>query len=132
MTVGEAVERGLMMNEFDLLLNSEVLIYEIEEEFNELMVQVSGFTNDKIVRSYIKKPYLYDVHLGSHTCHYQALLSYLYEQVKPGTTIELWNIWVIEIEKPSIKTIDLQNLTLKQLDKVLYRENRTCTLFIKN
>ena len=43
MTVKEAVDRGLMTNEYDLHLDSEVLIYETEEEFDEL--------NEKLVHS---------------------------------------------------------------------------------
>ena len=92
MTVKEAVDRGLMTNEYDLPLDSEVLIYETEEEFDELMIHSSDFINDKVVRTHTKKSYLNDVLLGSCKCHYEALLCYLYENMKPGTTVELWKI----------------------------------------
>ena len=57
MTVKEAVDRGLMTNEYDLPLDSEVLIYETEEEFDELMIHSSDFINDKVVRTHTKKSY---------------------------------------------------------------------------
>ena len=132
MTVKKAVDRGLMTNEYDLPLDSEVLIYETEEEFDELMIHPSDFINDKVVRTHTKKSYLNDVHLGSCECHYEALLCYLYENMKPGTTVELWKIWVSELEKPIVKTINLQNLTIQHLDIMLKHQNKTNALFIKN
>ena len=52
MTVKKAVDRGLMTNEYDLPLASEVLIYETEEEFDarieeyvEMEEQEAGLIN---------------------------------------------------------------------------------------
>ena len=132
MTVEEAIDRGLMTNDYDLPLSSEVLIYDTEEEFDELMIRKSDFADNKVVRTHAKKIYLNDVHLGSYECHYEALLCYLYENMKSGTTIELWKIWVSEPEKPIVKSITLQELTIRDLDTMFTKQNKTSALFITN
>ena len=44
-----------MTNEYDLPLDSEVLIYETEEEFMSSLIHSSDFINDKVVRTHTKK-----------------------------------------------------------------------------
>lgn len=79
---------------------------------------------------YPMKPYQYELYMYSDEADFSDLREYLREHFVPGETVELWNVWVGDVNPPKpphfsgmFEDFDLD--TLKQLF-----EQETCWLSI--
>lgn len=96
-SVQEAIEMGIEAHKFmpweKMNPNEKILWFEKESDFNELVI-LKDDSFEMNVRWYTEKPFIYSVNFRYSELRANRLLQYLRENIKEGSQLELWSIWL--------------------------------------
>lgn len=77
--------------------DGKVIIYDNESDLDELVIRKdTSFEGN--VRCYTDKPFIYSVEFHYSETRAIQLLEYLKENIKEGQKLELWTIWLDDIQ----------------------------------
>jgi hypothetical protein len=96
-SVQEAIELGIKAHEFmpweKMNPDEKIMYFERESDFDELVIE-KNTAFEMNVRWYTKKTFIYSVNFRYSEARANQLLQYLGENMKKGSQLELWSIWL--------------------------------------
>jgi len=123
-TVREAMKLGLKPHEFmpweSMDPNTKILYIDKESELGELVIAKCD-SNDPYmenIKIYTNKPYIYSVDFTYSQKRGNELLKHMKDNIKEGTTMELWTIWLDEKDNIEPKTVSKDEVSTDDLKEM--------------
>ena len=126
-TVKEAIELQIKPHEClpweKLDPNVRVIVYENEEDLNELVIKKDTCYD---VSDYTSYPYIYELNFTYSDERIEKLLTYLKAKIKEGQLVELWRVWIgdDDIESIPFSRCFYEDLTLNHLEQMYNSDHR--------
>lgn len=122
LSINEAMERNIKVADFLLEDESidrdeEILLYsESEEELYELEITNELYFPREYAEEYSNKKYFSEIHGRYSEKRAQELLLYLVKEMKTADEIEVWRVQDDEYMTPEIRTVDVSDLEIRDLN----------------
>jgi hypothetical protein len=120
--VQEAIEMGIEAHKFmpweRMDPNEKILYFEKESDFYELVISKDN-SFEMNVRWYTEKPFIYSINFRYSEPRVTQLLQYLRENIKEGSQVELWSIWLDDEESIRSTVHSYEEISINDL-KQLY------------
>lgn len=115
-SLNEAVAHGITLDndllemEIDPDEPEVIMWYESEELLGEITIRKEEDTD--FSEPFTQLPFTYTLEWGGYTeKRAEQLMAYIKENMTSGSTVELWDTWINEVEEPTVQTIPLTELS---------------------
>lgn len=93
-----------------------IKVYDSKEHLEEIEINHHMYYSSEYAEKYSKKQYFSELHWRYTGTRAKQLVDYLKEQLNNLDEIEVWSIWLDEYESPSIKSININELSITDLE----------------
>lgn len=120
-SINEAIEQGIefddsIINDPEIDKDEKALAsFRNEEDLNEIEITSNGYHSKEYAKEYSNKKYFSELNWRFSETRAKELITYLKEELEKCEEIELWSIWIDEFEEATIKTVDVNSLTVDDL-----------------
>jgi uncharacterized protein YpiB (UPF0302 family) len=94
----------------------DIKVYDSEEHMEEIEINHDMYYSSKYAKKYSNKQYFSELHWAYTGKRAKQLVDYLKEQLNNLDEIEVWSIWLDEYKSPSIKSININELSVTDLE----------------
>ncbi len=121
-SINEALKRNIELNNFtmnDTEIDKEdkiIMFCDSEEHFEEIVINHDMYYSSEYAEEYSNKQYFSELHWRYTEARAKQLVDYLKEQLKSSDEVEIWSIWLDDHKSASIKSINVNELSLADLE----------------
>lgn len=121
-SINEALKRNIEVDDF--VLNHKdidkdeknILIFDSEEHLGEIEIYHDMYYSSEYAKEYSRKKYFSELQWRYTEIRAKQLVDYLKEQLKEVDEIEIWSIWLDEHESATIKTVNVEELSVTDIE----------------
>lgn len=121
-SINEALKRNIEVDDaivnggyFDLD-EKNIMIYDSEEHIGEIEIYHDMYYSSEYAKEYSRKNYFSELQWRYTKIRAKQLVDYLKEQLKELDEIEIWSIWLDEHKSANIKSVNIEELSVADLD----------------
>lgn len=120
-SINEATKRNIQIADFilnDPKVNRDeinIMVCDSEEHLDELEIKYDMYYSSEYAKEYSSKQHFSELKWRYTEVRAKQLVDYLIDQLKNVDEIEIWSIWLDDHEVGSIRTINIQELTIADL-----------------
>jgi len=93
-----------------------IMVCDSEEHMEEIEINRDMYYSSEYAEKYSNKQYFSELHWIYTGTRAKQLVDYLKEQLNNLDEIEVWSIWLDEYKSPSIKSININELSITDLE----------------
>lgn len=93
-----------------------IMVCDSEEHMGEIEIKHDMYYSSEEAEKYSNKRYFSELHWMYTGTRAKQLVDYLKEQLNNLDEIEVWSIWLDEYKSPSIKSININELSITDLE----------------
>ncbi len=93
-----------------------IMVCDSEERMEEIEINHDMYYSSEYAKKYSNKQYFSELHWMYTGTRAKQLVDYLKEQLNNLDEIEVWSIWLDEYKSPSIKSININELSITDLE----------------
>lgn len=93
-----------------------IMVCDSEEHMGEIEIKHDMYYSSEYAKKYSNKQYFSELHLTYTETRAKQLVDYLKEQLNNLDEIEVWSIWLDEYKSASIKSININELSITDLE----------------
>jgi len=120
-SINEALKRNIELNDF--MMNDKennkddktIMVCDSEEHLEEIEINHEMYYSSEYAEEYSNKQYFSELRWLYSKARAKQLVDYLKEQLKSSDEVEIWSIWLDEHKSPSIKSININELSIADL-----------------
>ncbi len=120
-SINEALKRNIevadfIMNDTKIDKDEKIIMFcDSEEHLEAMEINHDMYYSSVYAKKYSKKQYFSELHWCYTEVRAKQLVDYLNEQLKSLDEIEIWSIWLDDHKSASIKSINVNELSITDL-----------------
>jgi hypothetical protein len=120
-SIKEALKRNIKLYDFimnDTEIDKEdkiIMVCDSEEYLQEIEINHDMYYSSEYAEEYSNKQYFSELHWHYTEARAKQLVDYLRDQLKSSDEVEIWSIWLDEHKSASIKSINVNELSIADL-----------------
>ena len=121
-SIKEASKRNIELNDFtmnDTEIDKEdktIMVCDSEKYLGEIEINHDMYYSSEYAEEYSNKQYFSELYWRYTEARAKQLVDYLKEQLKNSDEVEIWSIWLDEHKSASIKSINVNELSIADLE----------------
>ena len=122
LSINEALERRFKID--DLLLSdenidkNEKILYYSENGDDSYELIIKNVENDLYSNIYTKKPFVAAISFKYIDSRAEQLIKYLKKEFEKVNELEIWNIWIDEVDKPVYYNYNIDKINIHTIKKI--------------
>ena len=118
-SINEALKRNIDFTMNDTEIDKEekfIMFCDSEEHMEEIEINHDMYYSSEYAEEYSNKQYFSELCWRYTEARAKQLIEYLKEQLKSSDEIEIWSIWLDDHKSASIKSINVNELSIADLE----------------
>lgn len=122
MSINEAIKQNIKISNFilnDTKINRDkkiLMVCDSEDHLDDLEIKNDMYYSSEYAKEYSDKKYFSELQWVYSKARSKELIKYLEKELKNLDEIEIWNIWLDDNESASIKSVNITELSIQDLE----------------